>query len=120
MKSVLAFVLFSFALASATAAHTAELIMYEQAGCDWCERWHEDIGVVYAKTTEGKKAPLRRVDIHATLPDDIKTIKTGRFTPTFVLIDRGQEIGRIRGYPGEDFFWGLLGQILKKLPKPPG
>ena len=32
-----------------------------------------------------------------------------------VLIDKGQEIGRIRGYPGEDYFWGLLGMLIKKL-----
>jgi hypothetical protein len=32
-----------------------------------------------------------------------------------VLVDRGREIGRIRGYPGEDHFWGLLGVLMKKL-----
>jgi hypothetical protein len=32
-----------------------------------------------------------------------------------VLIDRGYEIGRIRGYPGEDHFWGLLGVLMNKL-----
>jgi hypothetical protein len=32
-----------------------------------------------------------------------------------VLVDGGREIGRIRGYPGEDHFWGLLGALLKKL-----
>lgn len=96
----------------------ATLIMYEQDYCDWCERWQEDIGVVYHKTTEGRRAPLRRVDIHDPIPDDISHIKVERFTPTFVLIEEGQEVGRIRGYPGEDFFWGLLGQIMKKLPAP--
>lgn len=90
--------------------------MLEQEHCEWCEQWNNDIGVVYAKTSEGKRAPLRRVDIHSAVPDDIKHIKMGRFTPTFVLVDRGKEVGRIRGYPGEDFFWGLLGQMLKKLP----
>jgi hypothetical protein len=36
-------------------------------------------------------------------------------TPLFVLVDQGREIGRIRGYPGEDHFWGLLGVLMKKL-----
>jgi len=94
----------------------AELIMFEQDHCEWCEQWDKDIGVVYEKTPEGKMAPLRRVDIHAQPPDDIKHIKKGHFTPTFVLHDNGKELGRIRGYPGEDFFWGLLGQMLKKIP----
>jgi hypothetical protein len=34
------------------------------------------------------------------------------FTPTFVLMVDGVEASRIEGYPGEDFFWGLLGQML--------
>ena len=88
----------------ATSTHSAELIMFEQAGCDWCERWHEDIGVIYHKTIEGKTAPLRPIDIHEKLPDDLRNLKPGRFTPTFVLVNDGAEVGRIRGYPGEDFF----------------
>ena len=100
------------------AAAAAELVMLEQDYCDWCERWHEDVGVIYAKTAEGRRAPLRRVDIHSPLPEDLAHLKTGRFTPTFVLIDDGREVGRIRGYPGEDFFWGLLGQLLEKLSAP--
>ncbi|MEP0943350.1 MAG: transcriptional regulator [Rhizobiaceae bacterium] len=99
-------------------ARAAELIMFEQDYCEWCERWNEDIGVVYAKTDEGKRAPLRRVNIHDPIPGDISSVRVERFTPTFVLVDKGVEIGRIRGYPGEDFFWGLLGQLIKKLPEP--
>ncbi len=40
-----------------------------------------------------------------------------QYIPTFVLIDEGKEVGRIEGYPGEDFFWGMLGKLLEKLPK---
>jgi len=100
----------------AVPARAAELIMFEQDYCEYCERWNEEVGVVYHKTAEGKRAPLRRLDIHKNLPEDVAHVITGRFTPTFVLMDGGKEIGRIRGYPGEDFFWGLLGQMMKKLP----
>jgi len=110
-------ILFLLTLAPANAA---ELIMFEQQGCSWCEQWDEDIGVVYFKTTEGKRAPLRRVDIHGKIPDDLKEIRSGRFTPTFVLVEDGKEVGRIRGYPGESFFWGLLNQMLAKLPQKTG
>jgi hypothetical protein len=34
------------------------------------------------------------------------------FTPTFVLMVDGIEVSRIEGYPGEDFFWGLLERML--------
>lgn len=90
--------------------------MFEQRFCEYCDQWNEEVGVIYHKTSEGKLAPLRRVNIHQNPPEDIAHIPSGRFTPTFVLVVEGKEIGRIRGYPGEDFFWGLFGQMLKKLP----
>jgi hypothetical protein len=30
------------------------------------------------------------------------------FTPTFVLVVDGVEANRLEGYPGEDFFWGMV------------
>ena len=58
---------------------------------------------------------MRRVDIHGDMPADLQFITGLVYTPTFVLVDKGKEIGRIRGYPGEDFFWGLLQQLMGKL-----
>ncbi|WP_282608553.1 hypothetical protein [Pelagibius sp. Alg239-R121] len=104
-------------LMPAAPAGAAQLIMFEQAGCEWCEVWDEEISEIYPKTTEGKRAPLRRVDLHATRPEDLRDVKAVRFTPTFVLVDEGREIGRIQGYPGEDFFWGLLAELIDRLPK---
>ncbi len=95
----------------------AELVMLEEDGCPWCELWRKEIGGIYSKTEEGKAAPLRVVDIHGPLPEDLKFLVKGGFTPTFILVDQGKEIGRIRGYPGESFFWGLLAQMIEKLPK---
>ncbi len=94
----------------------AELLMFEEKWCIWCDRWNAEIGVVYAKTSEGRRAPLRRVDIHGSFPEGIALTSRPQFTPTFVLIENGHEVGRIEGYPGEDFFWGLLARLLEKLP----
>lgn len=90
--------------------------MVEQRACEWCEVWDAEVGIVYNKTEEGRAAPLRRVDIHKPMPRDLEFIRGLVFTPTFVLIDQGEEIGRIHGYPGEDFFWGLLQELIEKLP----
>ncbi len=92
----------------------AELIMFEQRGCEWCERWNAEIGPIYPKTEEGRLAPLRRVDIHEKMPEDLRWLRPEVFTPSFALIHEGREYGRIRGYPGEDFFWGLLAQMVEK------
>ena len=104
------------ALSLSGASRAAELVMFEQAGCEWCAAWDRQIGPIYPKTAEGRRAPLRRVDLHADRPGDLRDIQAVRFTPTFVLIDGGREVGRIRGYPGEDFFWGLLGDLIGRLP----
>jgi hypothetical protein len=99
-------------------ARAAELVMFEQAGCAWCEAFDREIGPVYGKTLEGLHAPLRRVDMTRPAPGDLAFIEVERLTPLFVLVDQGREIGRIRGYPGEDHFWGLLGVLIKKLNEP--
>ncbi|HET9688534.1 MAG TPA: transcriptional regulator [Pseudolabrys sp.] len=93
----------------------AELVMFEQAGCGWCESFDREIAPVYSKTAEGQRAPLRRVNIDRPVPSDLSFIPVERLAPLFVLVNNGEEIGRIRGYPGEDHFWGLLSVLIKKL-----
>jgi len=96
-------------------AQAAELVMFESEGCEWCEAWDEDIGVAYAKTTEASIIPLRRVDIDDALPSDLQHLEGLVYTPTFVVMDKGKELGRIIGYPGEYFFWQLLNEIIIKV-----
>ena len=86
--------------------------MVEQPGCGWCEAWNREIATIYPKTPEGQAAPLRRVDLRAQ-PADLTYARKVLFTPTFVLVENGVELARIEGYPGEDFFWGLLGMMLQ-------
>jgi hypothetical protein len=104
-----------FIISTLATARTAELIMFEQAGCAWCEAFDREIAPIYPKTAEGQRAPLRRVNIDHALPSDLAFIEVERLAPLFVLVDKSQEIGRIRGYPGESHFWGLLGMLIKKL-----
>src|ERR1043165_3507297 len=94
-------------------AHAAELVVFEQKGCVWCQRFDREIAPAYDKTAEGKRAPLRRQDIAQPIPADLSFIRRERFTPVFVLIDEGREIGLFRGYPGDIFFWGLLANLLE-------
>jgi len=100
---------------AAPALAEVRLLMLDQAACEWCARWDAEVGTVYARTAEGKQAPLLRVSIHGPLPEGVVLARTARFTPTFVLLDDGVEIDRIEGYPGEDFFYGLLQRMLERL-----
>ncbi len=101
--------------AASTAALAQELTLYmvEQPGCIYCARWNEDVGDAYHLTAEGKAAPLTRIDLRDPLPEGVTFARKAVFTPTFVLVRDGRELERIEGYPGEDFFYGLLGVMLK-------
>lgn len=89
------------------------LLMAEEAGCFWCGKWNEEISHIYPKTTEGQTAPLERYDLHSEQPN-VEFQRRVHFTPTFVLVSDGKEVGRIEGYPGEDFFWGLLKMMFER------
>ena len=93
------------------------LIMFESDGCPYCDLWKQEIGPIYPKTAEGAIAPLLMLDIRDPLPEGVSIVSDPIYTPTFVLINDGQEIARLAGYPGEDFFWGLLERMLSKLPE---
>ncbi len=90
------------------------LVMFEQPGCPYCAAWNRDVAPTYPKTDEGRAAPLYRRNIHDPIPAGMKLTVPPQFTPTFVLLENGQEVGRIQGYPGADFFWALLDELLKK------
>ncbi len=96
-------------------AAAAELIIFEEDGCLWCAAWQREIGESYHRTDEGRRAPLRRVDKFAERPADLTGIEGIHFTPTFVLVQNGAEVGRIVGYPGEHFFYPMLQKLLVRL-----
>lgn len=97
-------------------ARAAEMVMLVQPGCPWCARFDAEIAPAWSKTPEGRRAPLRRVDITGPWPADLAGVPPERYTPTFILMHEGKEIGRLRGYPGDQFFWYLVDDLLAKLP----
>ncbi|HEC90243.1 MAG TPA: thioredoxin family protein [Alphaproteobacteria bacterium] len=98
-------------------ARAAELLMYKSPLCPWCKAWEKDIGSFYGKTDEAKMLPLRRLDIKKPVPKNLAYVKGVVYTPTFVVVDGKREVGRIVGYVSEDFFWGYLDGLMKKLHK---
>ncbi len=100
-------------------AQAAELIMFEQAGCIYCQRWDRDVGTLYERTDEAKALPLRRIDIQNQKASGFVLASPVRYTPTFVVVDQGREVGRITGYSNDNAFWGLLDALAAKLPPSP-
>lgn len=107
MARLVAVLLTALVLLPRPALAETYLLMAEETGCFWCARWNTEIAPIYPKTVEGKTAPLRRYDLHGEAPD-VTFERRVHYSPTFILVENGHEVGRIEGYPGEDFFWGLL------------
>ena len=103
-------------LLAAPASAEVRLLMVEEPGCLYCARWLAEVGDAYALTAEGRIAPLARAQLREALPEGVTLDRPAVFTPTFVLLNNGAEVGRIEGYPGEHFFWPLLGQLIGRLP----
>jgi thioredoxin-related protein len=101
-------------LPTRTQASELRLLMFEQRACIWCEAWNKQIAEAYPNSWEGRLAPLQRINIHSGDRTDWEVIAWPRHTPTFVLVRGNREVGRITGYPGEDFFWPMLDEILQK------
>ncbi|HRY04077.1 MAG TPA: hypothetical protein P5256_13175, partial [Beijerinckiaceae bacterium] len=48
------------------------------------------------------------------MPADLAAVKAVVYTPTFVLVEDGREVGRIEGYQDNAFFYGYLDRLLEK------
>ena len=97
-------------------SQAAELLMFSQGGCLSCVRWDREVGSIYDKTAEAAILPLRRIDIARQTTSNVTLSSRILYTPTFVVVDGGREVGRITGYIHDDAFWGLLGSLAGKLP----
>lgn len=99
-------------IATGAKSAPAALVMIEEPGCPYCARWHREVGVGYPNSSEGRFAPLTIIDIS---DPERRAFKRVTYTPTFIVVAKGREVGRITGYPGADFFWSMLGDILVKV-----
>lgn len=89
-------------------AGAIEIVMFRRAGCPWCHTWDREIGPIWPKSDVGARHAIRMVDLDTDPMPQIALARPVRFTPTFVVAVDGAESGRIEGYPGQDFFWGLM------------
>ena len=92
--------------------------MVDDAGCQYCRKWDAEVGVIYDRSTVGAVAPLER---RAKRHRDLVPYEPLAYTPTFILVRDGAEVGRIVGYPGADFFWAEFERLIAKagpVPEP--
>ncbi len=114
LKILLAGLSAVFLMASTASANDIQLVLVEQPGCAYCAAWDDQIAPAYPKTDEGQFAPLVRADLHMGPPEGVTYARKVTFTPTFILVKNGAEIARMEGYVGEDFFWPVYAELLKR------
>ena len=93
---------------AAEQARSLELVIITSEYCPFCKAWERDVGQIYDSTPYALKARLRRVDlgdVDSALPAGaVKVLGT----PTFLIVEKNTEIGRIEGYQSSEmFFWAL-------------
>lgn len=89
----------------------AVLLLIEDPGCPYCARWDRDVRQGYVNSEEGRFAPLVRRFRGAP---DVAFLANVLYSPTFVVLAHGREVGRIVGYQGPDFFWSEIAGLLAK------
>jgi hypothetical protein len=94
-------------LAAASAgAQAMDLIMFESPSCGTCKLFKREVLPIYAASPAGKVFPLWVVEMGSKLSFRINQPVT--FTPTFVWVDNGVEVGRFSGYFGKEKFFSIV------------
>ena len=100
-------------LALPAAAQELRLLMIEQVGCAVCAAFNRDVAPGYALSPAGASAPLVHAQLRGPLPEGVVLASRPYVTPTFILIGAdGHEISRMTGFPGEDFFWPFIDEMI--------
>lgn len=90
------------------------LAMIGARGCPSCAAWETQVGPRYATSRAGRAAPLLRIDIDGPWPDGLAIGARPRVTPTFLLLDRGVEVGRITGYADPATFAASAAALIER------
>lgn len=89
-----------------------QLMMVTKRGCYYCKQWRAQIGPGYPTSRAGRAAPMFEVDVDGPYPDALALDRRPRLTPTFIVLERGTERGRVEGYVGERYFYPVLEEVM--------
>ncbi|MCB1389907.1 MAG: SoxS protein [Rhodobacteraceae bacterium] len=105
----------TLAIAGAASAQELRLLMIEQVGCYICAAFNRDVAPAYEASPEARVAPLVHADLRGPLPEGVTLASRPYVTPTFILIGPdGAEVDRLTGFPGQDFFWPYVNEMIDR------
>ncbi len=83
--------------------------------CPYCTKFRHEVAPTYDRTKAGTLAPLRRINPLKPWPKDLAAVRPAPYTPVFILVDHGREIGRFAGYSDPESFYAHLKPLLARL-----
>jgi len=89
-----------------------QLVVLEVDGCIYCDVFRRRLLTAYQASKQGKKAPVRFVDINDPAIGDLGLSQPVGMVPTFIMLENNQEIGRIPGLMGQQDFFRAIDYIL--------
>lgn len=91
------------------------LLLVDLQGCPDCIAFKRQARQAYIASDLGDLAPLVQIEIRELAESEYWHVERPKVFPTFVLLDANQEeLDRIVGYNGADFFWGYIDSIFRK------
>jgi thioredoxin-related protein len=102
-------------VSSVASLQAAELVMIDLRSCNYCAKFRREVVPTYNATSAGEVAPLRYVSPLRRWPADLAGIRPAPYTPVFILVEEGREIGRFAGYASAEDFWAKLNPLIAQL-----
>lgn len=89
-----------------------ELVVFESNGCTYCEVFRRNVVPLYRVTEKSRVAPLRFVNLSRADETKLRLSAPITMVPTVVLLEDGQELGRVTGYTGPESFLDLVAAMM--------
>ena len=90
-----------------------EIVVFETENCIYCELFRRDVLPRYMRSPRARSVTIRFADAHRAATAGQLLKEPIVVVPTFILVRRGREVGRITGYTGPSPFFQMVGRLIK-------
>ncbi len=96
---------------------TYKLVMFETKNCRYCKLFTQTVLPEFQQSRLSYKVPFQDVDIDKEGMGGFKLKYRILSTPTFTMLNRGKEVGRITGMLSKKDFFRAVRYLLRKAKK---
>jgi hypothetical protein len=96
-------------------AVTAEWLVFEVAGCLYCEALKRDVLPRWKASPLSARAPMRFVDLNEVDTEKLALRGALRVVPTAILMREGREIDRIAGLVAPQHFMIMAARLVEQI-----